>query len=35
VVQQLGQGASVSALARAFKTSRQTIVRVKDATLSA
>jgi putative DNA-invertase from lambdoid prophage Rac len=35
VLQQLGEGASVSALARAFKTSRQTILRVRDAPLSA
>jgi putative DNA-invertase from lambdoid prophage Rac len=35
VLGQLGAGASVSALARAYKTSRQTILRVKDANLSA
>jgi putative DNA-invertase from lambdoid prophage Rac len=35
VARQLGEGASVSALARAFGTSRQTILRVKDATPSA
>lgn len=34
VVQQLGAGASVSALARAYRTSRQTILRVKDANRS-
>ena len=34
-VQQLGEGASVSALARALKTSTQIILRVKDATLPA
>jgi putative DNA-invertase from lambdoid prophage Rac len=32
---QLGTGASVSALARAYKTSRQTILRVRDANPSA
>jgi putative DNA-invertase from lambdoid prophage Rac len=31
VVQRLGEGATVSALAREFKTSRQTILRVRDA----
>ena len=35
VARQLGEGASVSALARAFGTSRQTILRVRDATPSA
>ena len=35
VARQLGEGASVSALARAFETSRQTILRVRDATPSA
>lgn len=35
VVRQLGAGASVSALARAYKTSRQTILRAKDANRSA
>ena len=35
VARQLGEGASVSALARAYKTSRQTILRVRDATPSA
>ena len=35
VVQQLGAGASVSALARAYRTSRQTILRAKDANRSA
>ena len=35
VVRQLGTSASVSALARAHKTSRQTILRVKDANPSA
>ena len=33
VARQLGEGASVSALARAFKTSRQTILRIRDATV--
>ena len=32
VARQLGEGASVSALARTFKTSRQTILRIRDAT---
>ena len=35
VVQRLGEGTSVSALAREFKTSRQTILRIKDATPAA
>jgi len=35
VARRLGEGASVSALARAFETSRQTILRVRDATPSA
>ena len=32
VARRLGEGATVSALARAFKTSRQTILRARDAT---
>ncbi len=35
VARQLGDGASVSALARAFKTSRQTILRIRDAAVPA
>ena len=35
VARQLGDGASVSALARTFKTSRQTILRIRDATVPA
>jgi putative DNA-invertase from lambdoid prophage Rac len=31
VAQRLKSGASVSALSRAFKTSRQTIMRIRDA----
>src|SRR3954469_4802342 len=32
VARRLGEGATVSALAREFKTSRQTILRIRDAT---
>ena len=35
VARQLGDGVSVSALARSFKTSRQTILRIRDATAPA
>jgi putative DNA-invertase from lambdoid prophage Rac len=35
VARQLGEGTSVSALARTFKTSRQTILRIRDATVPA
>lgn len=35
VARQLGDGVSVSALARSFKTSRQTILRIRDATVPA
>lgn len=35
VARQIGDGASVSALARTFKTSRQTILRIRDATAPA